>query len=211
MCVGKQAIPDKAEWVHVSRHCMGGSEVIADALDMPPRRSLPGQGLTGQLPLDATIWSALPEVQSLDVKNNALNGYVPPQLSGLAGAQSLDLSNNQLQGPLPPLANMSALESVTFANNQLTGARPPIWNACRNRALAVGLTGEQRPKLLCCLHERRKEPRPLWECIHWDYIVSLYFFICRSAKFGGLALSTVPGIHVQVRSLRNPLASTGRS
>ncbi|BDA47263.1 probable LRR receptor-like serine/threonine-protein kinase at N-terminal half [Coccomyxa sp. Obi] len=89
--------------------------------------SLPGQDLTGQLPLDATIWGALPEVQSLDLKGNALNGYVPPQMSGLAGAQSLDLSNNQLQGPLPPLANMSALESVTFANNQLTGSIPASW------------------------------------------------------------------------------------
>lgn len=87
------------------------------------RRSLPGESLTGQLPLDASVWGALPAVQSLDLKGNALNGYVPPQLSGMAGAQSLDLSSNQLQGPLPPLANMSALESVSFSNNQLTGAQ----------------------------------------------------------------------------------------
>lgn len=89
---------------------------------MRARRSLPGAQLTGQLPLDSTVWSALPEVQSVDLQNNSLNGYVPPQLSGLTGVQSLDLSNNQLQGPLPPLANLSSLESVTFANNQLTGA-----------------------------------------------------------------------------------------
>lgn len=83
------------------------------------------------------MWGALPAVQSVDLAGNALNGYVPPQLSGMAGAQALDLSSNQLQGPLPPLANMSALESVSFSNNQLTGSRhtspaavPPEFSMC---------------------------------------------------------------------------------
>ncbi len=112
----------------------------------PPRRSLPGQDLTGQLPLDATIWSALPQVQSLDLKGNELNGYVPPQLSGMAGAQSLDLSNNQLQGPLPPLANMSALESVAFANNQLTGAWPAAFQPAEHHALLIVSMQDSDPK-----------------------------------------------------------------
>jgi hypothetical protein len=42
--------------------------------------TLPSRGLTGQLPLDSTIWQALPALTTLDLHNNTMNGYLPPQV-----------------------------------------------------------------------------------------------------------------------------------
>ena len=42
--------------------------------------TLPSHGLTGQLPLDASIWSALPALSQLDLHNNTMNGYLPPSV-----------------------------------------------------------------------------------------------------------------------------------
>ena len=38
-------------------------------------------GLAGQLPLDPTIWGALPALSVLDLHNNTMNGYLPPQVT----------------------------------------------------------------------------------------------------------------------------------
>lgn len=83
--------------------------------------NLAGQQLSGQLPLDQRVWGALPAVTSVDLNNNAIQGYVPPQLDQLHQVQSLNLGNNGLQGPLPSLSNLSSVQNVTFSNNQLTG------------------------------------------------------------------------------------------
>ena len=83
--------------------------------------NLAGQQLAGQLPLDQRVWGALPEVTSVNLNNNAIQGYVPPQLDQLGHVQNLNLGNNGFQGPLPNLSNLSSVENVTFSNNQLTG------------------------------------------------------------------------------------------
>ena len=90
---------------------------------------LAGRQLSGQLPLDQRVWGALPAVTSVDLNNNAIQGYVPPQLDQLGQVQNLNLGNNGLQGPLPTLSNLSSVENVTFSNNQLTG------DPCPSRAL----------------------------------------------------------------------------
>ena len=36
--------------------------------------------LTGKLPLDGQLWSHLPALQELDLANNDISGFVPPQL-----------------------------------------------------------------------------------------------------------------------------------
>ena len=69
------------------------------------------------------MWGALPAVTSVNLNNNTIQGYVPPQLSQLHQLQSLKVNNNGLQGPLPGLANLTSLQNVTFSNNQLTGER----------------------------------------------------------------------------------------
>ena len=43
--------------------------------------TLSSMGLAGQLPLDPTIWGALPALSVLDLHNNTMNGYLPPQVT----------------------------------------------------------------------------------------------------------------------------------
>lgn len=78
------------------------------------------------------MWGALPAVTSVNLNNNTIQGYVPPQLSQLHQLHSLNVNNNGLQGPLPGLANLTSLQNVTFSNNQLTGERcaPDQFPAC---------------------------------------------------------------------------------
>lgn len=94
-----------------------------------PCSDLAGRQLSGQLPLDQRVWGALPAVTSVNLNNNTIQGYVPPQLDQLGQVQNLNLGNNGLQGPLPTLSNLSSVENVTFSNNQLTGI------SCSSRAL----------------------------------------------------------------------------
>lgn len=93
---------------------------------MPACSDLAGQQLSGQLPLDQRVWGGLPAVTNLNLANNTIQGYVPPQLDQLHQVQTLNLGNNGLQGPLPGLGNLSSLENVTFSNNQLTGNIFPV-------------------------------------------------------------------------------------
>ena len=44
------------------------------------RRQLSGMGLSGKLPLDGQLWSRLSSLQEIDLDNNRLSGFVPPQL-----------------------------------------------------------------------------------------------------------------------------------
>jgi hypothetical protein len=44
------------------------------------RRQLSGMGLSGKLPLDGQLWSRLASLQDIDLDNNRLSGFVPPQL-----------------------------------------------------------------------------------------------------------------------------------
>lgn len=57
----------------------------------------------------------------MNLANNSINGWVPPELSDLQQIQSLDLAHNSFQGPLTGMANLSRLEKVSLAGNQLTG------------------------------------------------------------------------------------------
>ena len=82
---------------------------------------LSGLGLSGQLPLDARIWGALPNVTTVNLSNNSIQGYVPPQLDRLKAAQNLNVRDNGLQGPLPDLAGLGHLQNIHLDNNQMTG------------------------------------------------------------------------------------------
>ena len=81
--------------------------------------NLPSEGLTGSLPLDNSVWAPLASLQSVNLADNSIGGYVPPQFEDLTNLQSVQLQNNQLQGPLPNLS--TSLQSANVAGNQLTG------------------------------------------------------------------------------------------
>ena len=81
--------------------------------------NLPSAGLTGSLPLDNSVWEPLASLQSVNLADNSIGGYIPPQFMDLSNLQSVQLQNNQLQGPLPDLS--TSLQSANVAGNQLTG------------------------------------------------------------------------------------------
>ena len=83
--------------------------------------NLASAGLTGSLPLDNSVWEPLASLQSLNLADNSIRGYVPPQFADLTNLQSVQLQNNQLQGPLPNLSTSTSLQSANVAGNQLTG------------------------------------------------------------------------------------------
>ena len=112
--------------------CLTGAVLCSD---------LAGKQLAGQLPLDQRVWGALPAVTSVNLNNNKIQGYVPPQLDQLHNVQNLNLGNNRLQGPLPTLANLSSAQNFTFSNNQLTGTFCPshgcLQSGCTSEALTL--------------------------------------------------------------------------
>lgn len=56
-------------WTGVS--CNGNGQVIG--IDVQ------GLGITGQLPLDANLWSALSTLQNINLAQNSIGGILPPR------------------------------------------------------------------------------------------------------------------------------------
>jgi len=70
-----------------------------------------------------TRFSALPNLQSLDLRYNQLTGAIP-DFSALPNLQWLRLYNNQLTGAIPDFSALPNLLVLYLDNNQLTGAIP---------------------------------------------------------------------------------------
>jgi hypothetical protein len=83
--------------------------------------------LAGQLPLDSAVWSPLGSLQTLNLANNQLGGFVPPQLANLTALEDLQLEGNELVGNLPRSLPGSTLRSLNLADNQITGAVSWSW------------------------------------------------------------------------------------
>lgn len=77
-------------------------------------------GLQGQLPWDAQVWSGLSSLMVVNLADNNINGYLPPQVSDGLGLRTLSVSNNSFQGQLPDQLS-SNLENFEAAGNQFTG------------------------------------------------------------------------------------------
>eukprot|EP00752_Nemacystus_decipiens_P017025 g15243.t1 len=64
-------------------------------------------------------------VVKLDLRNNNLNGFIPPALGRLKSLIALGLQTNKLTGSIPPeLGGLKALREVAVYDNQLSGSIP---------------------------------------------------------------------------------------
>eukprot|EP00891_Asterochloris_glomerata_P006163 jgi/Astpho2/6163/fgenesh1_pg.00088_%23_8_t len=109
-----------ADWQSSTSPC-SFSGVSCNSQGLVTGINLASAGLTGSLPLDNSVWEPLASLQSLNLADNSIGGYVPPQFADLTNLQSVQLQNNQLQGPLPNLSTSTSLQSANVAGNQLTG------------------------------------------------------------------------------------------
>ncbi|KAL4273006.1 hypothetical protein GQ457_13G030250 [Hibiscus cannabinus] len=76
--------------------------------------------LQGQIPSD--ICSTFPHLRWLFLSKNAIEGNIPPCLSGIKDLYHLDLSNNHLSGTLPEeLIMNNSLTLLRLSNNNLSG------------------------------------------------------------------------------------------
>ena len=65
-------------------------------------------------------------VTVLDLRDNRLNGEIPPALGDLVNLRELRLRENQLRGAIPPeLGKLANLEVLSLVHNRLDGPIPP--------------------------------------------------------------------------------------
>ncbi|KAL8123092.1 receptor-like protein EIX2 [Apium graveolens] len=76
--------------------------------------------ITGSLP-DLTQFSSL---QSLNVRSNKMNGYLPKHFQHNSVLYSLDLSYNSLTGSLPNFTGLSSLSDLYLNDNNFFGSLP---------------------------------------------------------------------------------------
>lgn len=95
------------------RNCVGGELAWI---------SLPSHGLSGQLPSEFGLLTALTQLQ---LQDNRLSGTIPSALGLLTALTGLSLNNNELTGRIPTeFEQLSALEEFYVSNNNLTGDMP---------------------------------------------------------------------------------------
>ncbi|KAL3830742.1 hypothetical protein ACJIZ3_019544 [Penstemon smallii] len=81
---------------------------------------LPGDGLTGQLPLNSI--GNLTELRALSLRRNSLSGPIPSDISSCTYLQDLHLESNNFSGQIPEtLFSLRNLVRVNFGNNNFSG------------------------------------------------------------------------------------------
>ena len=113
------------------------------------RLRLRDNDLEGRIPPQIGHFAKL---RDLDLGKNALTGPIPPEIGGLSQLRTLELISNQLGGRIPPqIGRLSNLTQLHLSNNALTGPIPPeIGRLSRLRGLGLWsneLTGAILPEL----------------------------------------------------------------
>ena len=95
----------------------------------------------------------LAKLTDLDLGENTLTGPIPPEIGGLTELRSLALWSNRLEGRIPPqIGRLSSLTELHLSANALTGPIPPeIGRLSALRGLGLwsnDLTGSIPPELI---------------------------------------------------------------
>ncbi|KAL3748525.1 hypothetical protein ACJRO7_009720 [Eucalyptus globulus] len=91
-------------------------------LNLMSGMDLSQNNLTGFIPPELGY---LRELRALNLSHNHLIGSIPGMFSNLQNVESLDLSYNSLIGPIPPqLTNLYSLAIFSVAHNNLSGRMP---------------------------------------------------------------------------------------
>ncbi|KAF7848346.1 hypothetical protein BT93_L2080 [Corymbia citriodora subsp. variegata] len=65
-------------------------------------------------------------MSGIDLSQNNLTGFIPPEVGHLSELRALNLSHNHLTGPIPEMfSNLKSVESLDLSYNSLIGPIPP--------------------------------------------------------------------------------------
>ena len=94
-----------------------------DSTKMVTRINITDTALMGEMP--GTPFLFLPDLSSLTISNNNIQGGIPVEITTLVDLETLDLSFNQLHGSIPGgIRYLTALTSMSLYHNKLTGSLP---------------------------------------------------------------------------------------
>lgn len=118
--------------------------VTTDGSGRVTELELSNNNLVGYIPPELGNLSHLTRIRFL---GNSLSGSIPPEMGNLANLTVLILNHNELTGQIPPeLGNLSGLTQLYLPDNKLTGNVPPELGNLSNLTQLVlfqnKLTGE---------------------------------------------------------------------
>jgi len=116
-------------WNPTTDVCTSWQGITCDASGQVTTIDLQGQGLQGQLPLDEGLWKNLNTVQNINLAQNSISGFLPPQMSALNSLEYFSVGSNQLESILPVSWDVLAnLKGVDLSGNKLFGNLPEQWS-----------------------------------------------------------------------------------